>query len=59
MARTPTTIDEYLVTLSGERLVALERLRQTIRSIIPGRRGVRSRVPSAPAKIIALDPTCS
>jgi uncharacterized protein YdhG (YjbR/CyaY superfamily) len=35
MVRKPTTIDEYLATVSGERLVALERLRETIRSIIP------------------------
>jgi uncharacterized protein YdhG (YjbR/CyaY superfamily) len=34
-ARKPTTIDEYLATVSGARLVALERLRKTIRSIIP------------------------
>jgi uncharacterized protein YdhG (YjbR/CyaY superfamily) len=35
MVRKPTTIDEYLATVSGERLDALERLRETIRSIIP------------------------
>jgi uncharacterized protein YdhG (YjbR/CyaY superfamily) len=35
MARKPTTIDEYLATVSGDRLVALERLRKAIRSIIP------------------------
>jgi uncharacterized protein YdhG (YjbR/CyaY superfamily) len=35
MVRKPTTIDEYLATVSGERLVALQRLRKTIRSIIP------------------------
>jgi uncharacterized protein YdhG (YjbR/CyaY superfamily) len=35
MVRKPTTIDEYLATVSGERLVALERLRKTFRAIVP------------------------
>jgi uncharacterized protein YdhG (YjbR/CyaY superfamily) len=34
-ARKPATIDEYLAPVSGARRVALERLRKTIRSIIP------------------------
>jgi uncharacterized protein YdhG (YjbR/CyaY superfamily) len=36
MVRKPKTIDEYLATVNGERLVALQRLRKMIRSIIPG-----------------------
>jgi uncharacterized protein YdhG (YjbR/CyaY superfamily) len=35
MARKPTTIDEYLATVSGARRAALDRLRRTIRSIVP------------------------
>jgi uncharacterized protein YdhG (YjbR/CyaY superfamily) len=35
MARRPTTIDEYLATVKGERRAALERLRATIRKIVP------------------------
>ncbi len=35
MARKPTTIDEYLVTVAAERRKALEQLRRTIRSIVP------------------------
>lgn len=35
MARKPTTIDEYLATASGDRRAALEKLRRTIRSIVP------------------------
>ncbi len=35
MARKPTTIDEYLAPVSGDRRAALEKLRKTIRSIIP------------------------
>ena len=35
MARTPTTIDEYLATVKGEKRAALDKLRKTIRAIIP------------------------
>ena len=35
MARKPTTIDEYLATVSAEKRTALENLRKTIRKIIP------------------------
>ena len=35
MVRKPATIDEYLATVSGDRRVALQDLRKTIRSIIP------------------------
>ena len=35
MPRKPTTIDEYLANVSGERRSSLEALRATIRSIIP------------------------
>jgi uncharacterized protein YdhG (YjbR/CyaY superfamily) len=35
MAQKPTTIDEYLATVSGEKRTALDRLRKTIRFIIP------------------------
>lgn len=35
MARKPTTIDNYLALMNGEKRAALEKLRQTIRSIIP------------------------
>ncbi len=36
MARKPTTIDEYLATVGGEKRAALQKLRETIRSIVPG-----------------------
>jgi uncharacterized protein YdhG (YjbR/CyaY superfamily) len=35
MSRKPTTIDEYLATVKGERRAALDKLRKTIRSIVP------------------------
>jgi uncharacterized protein YdhG (YjbR/CyaY superfamily) len=35
MVGKPTTIDEYLATVTGPRRTALERLRKTIRSIVP------------------------
>jgi len=35
MARKPTTIDDYLATVSDERRSVLESLRKTIRSITP------------------------
>ncbi len=35
MARKPTTIDEYLATVSGDKRTALDKLRKTIRSIVP------------------------
>jgi uncharacterized protein YdhG (YjbR/CyaY superfamily) len=35
MARKPTTIDEYLARVAGERRAALDQLRKTIRSIVP------------------------
>ena len=35
MTRKPKTIDEYLATLTGDKRVALEKLRKTIRSIVP------------------------
>jgi uncharacterized protein YdhG (YjbR/CyaY superfamily) len=35
MRAKPTTIDEYLATVSGNRRAALEKLRRTIRSIVP------------------------
>jgi uncharacterized protein YdhG (YjbR/CyaY superfamily) len=35
MAQNPTTIDEYLAAVTGERRTALEKLRMTIRSIVP------------------------
>jgi uncharacterized protein YdhG (YjbR/CyaY superfamily) len=35
MARKPTAIDEYLATVRGERRTALDKLRKTIRAIIP------------------------
>jgi uncharacterized protein YdhG (YjbR/CyaY superfamily) len=35
MAKKPTTIDEYLRTVKGGRRPALEKLRGTIRSIVP------------------------
>ncbi len=36
MARKATTIDEYLSTVRGEKRAALQKLRETIRSIVPG-----------------------
>jgi len=35
MARKPTNIDEYLATVTGEKRVALDKLRKTIRAIVP------------------------
>ena len=35
MARKATTIDGYLATVTGQRRVALDRLRRTVRSIVP------------------------
>jgi uncharacterized protein YdhG (YjbR/CyaY superfamily) len=35
MARNPETIDEYLAGLSDEKRAALQKLRRTIRSIVP------------------------
>jgi uncharacterized protein YdhG (YjbR/CyaY superfamily) len=35
MPSKPTTIDEYLSTVSGERRAALDKLRTTIRTILP------------------------
>ncbi len=35
MARKPTTIDEYLATVRGEKRAALDKLRKTIRTIVP------------------------
>jgi uncharacterized protein YdhG (YjbR/CyaY superfamily) len=35
MLRKPTSIDDYLSTVTGERRVALDKLRKTIRAIIP------------------------
>ncbi len=35
MRRTPKDIDDYLAGVSSDRQVALERLRQTIRKIVP------------------------
>jgi uncharacterized protein YdhG (YjbR/CyaY superfamily) len=35
MPKTPTTIDEYLATVKGEKRAALEKLRKTIRAIVP------------------------
>jgi uncharacterized protein YdhG (YjbR/CyaY superfamily) len=35
MKKKPTTIDEYLAGVTGERLAALDKLRKTIRSIVP------------------------
>jgi uncharacterized protein YdhG (YjbR/CyaY superfamily) len=35
MARKPTTIDEYLATVKGEKRAALDKLRKTIRAIVP------------------------
>src|SRR5262245_46163454 len=36
MAIKPTTIDEYLAALSSDKRAALQKLRKTIRSIVPG-----------------------
>ena len=35
MTRTPATIDAYLATVGAEKRAALERLRRTIRAIVP------------------------
>src|SRR2546426_6465824 len=35
MARKPTTIDEYLAAVKGEKRAALDKLRKTIRTIVP------------------------
>ena len=35
MTRRPTTIDDYLATVRGDRRALLDRLRATIRSIVP------------------------
>jgi len=35
MARKPATIDEYLAAIGGDKRAALDRLRKTIRSIVP------------------------
>ena len=35
MARKPTTIDEYLASVTGERRAALDNIRRTIRTILP------------------------
>ena len=35
MARKPTTIDEYLASVTGERRAALDHIRKTIRTILP------------------------
>jgi len=35
MQAKPSTIDDYLATVSGDRRAALEKLRKTIRSIVP------------------------
>ena len=35
LVRKPTTIDEYLATVSGPRRVALDKLRKAIRTIVP------------------------
>jgi uncharacterized protein YdhG (YjbR/CyaY superfamily) len=35
MVRKPATIDEYLASMKGERRAVLDRLRKTIRSIVP------------------------
>jgi len=35
MARKPTTIDEYLATVRGEKRAALDKLRKTIRTVVP------------------------
>lgn len=35
MVRKAATIDEYLATVTGDRRLALDRLRKTVRSIVP------------------------
>lgn len=35
MARKPATIDEYLATVRGEKRAALDKLRKTIRTVVP------------------------
>ena len=35
MARKPTTIDQYLATVRGEKRAALDKLRKMIRKIVP------------------------
>src|SRR5437899_9519063 len=35
MARKPTTIDEYLAAVKGKKRAALDKLRKTIRTIVP------------------------
>jgi uncharacterized protein YdhG (YjbR/CyaY superfamily) len=35
MARKPTTIDEYLARVKGDKRTALDKLRKTIRAIVP------------------------
>ena len=35
MVRKPTTIDEYLAAVKGEKRAALDKLRKTIRGIVP------------------------
>jgi uncharacterized protein YdhG (YjbR/CyaY superfamily) len=35
MARKPTSIDAYLATVRGEKRAALDRLRKTIRAVVP------------------------
>jgi uncharacterized protein YdhG (YjbR/CyaY superfamily) len=35
MARKPTTIDEYLAGVKGEKRAALDKLRKTIRAVVP------------------------
>ena len=35
MAKQPTTIDEYLAAVKGEKRAALDKLRKNIRTIIP------------------------
>ena len=35
MARKPSTIDEYLASVTGERRVALDKIRKTIRTLLP------------------------
>jgi uncharacterized protein YdhG (YjbR/CyaY superfamily) len=35
MKKKPTTIDEYLAAIKGERRAALDQLRRTIRAVIP------------------------
>jgi uncharacterized protein YdhG (YjbR/CyaY superfamily) len=36
MARKPSTIDAYLATVKGDKRAALDKLRKTIRSVVPG-----------------------